>query len=57
MAPYRKDQLEKFAWSWAETCDPTQITIENVHAAYRILLPRCKIGQCRYVDFVDLFLI
>ncbi|XP_065220051.1 ubiquitin carboxyl-terminal hydrolase 48-like isoform X2 [Planococcus citri] len=47
MAPTRKEQFEKNAWSWVENCHPSQVSDEHVQTAYRINLSRCKIGACR----------
>ncbi|KAK3916045.1 Ubiquitin carboxyl-terminal hydrolase 48 [Frankliniella fusca] len=47
MGPMRKDVLDKAAWSWVESTDPSCVTDEHVLKAYRIQLPECKPGTCR----------
>lgn len=46
MAP--RLQLEKAAWRWVETVKPEDITQEHINLAYRINLPACKRGTCRW---------
>nr|XP_006811923.1 PREDICTED: ubiquitin carboxyl-terminal hydrolase 48-like [Saccoglossus kowalevskii] len=45
MAP--KQQLDKAAWKWAETTDPTKVTQDHIETAYRVKLKPCKLGTCR----------
>ncbi|KAL1139921.1 hypothetical protein AAG570_006898 [Ranatra chinensis] len=47
MPPVRKLQLDKAAWAWSDNVDPDQITDDNIRTAYRINLPKCKVGMCR----------
>lgn len=46
MAP--RLQLEKAAWRWVETVKPEDIRQEHIDLAYRVNLPACKRGTCRY---------
>lgn len=46
MAP--RLQLEKAAWRWVETVKPEDISPEHIDLAYRVNLPACKRGTCRY---------
>lgn len=46
MAP--RLQLEKAAWRWVDTVKPEDITQEHIELAYRIAVPACKRGTCRY---------
>lgn len=46
MAP--RLQLEKAAWRWVETVKPEEISQEHIELAYRVHLPACKRGTCRY---------
>lgn len=50
MAPSRKEQYEKNAWSWVENCSPLEVTDEHIRTAYRVNFSRCKVGACRYVS-------
>lgn len=43
----RKDVLDKAAWSWVESTDPSCVTDEHVLKAYRIQLTECRPGTCR----------
>lgn len=46
MAP--RLQLEKAAWRWVETVKPEEISQEHIELAYRVNVPACKRGTCRY---------
>lgn len=46
MAP--RLQLEKAAWRWVESVKPEEIRQEHIELAYRVNLPACKRGTCRY---------
>lgn len=48
MAP--KQQLEKNAWSWADTTRPHEVTQEHIETAYRVNVKPCPLRSCRYVD-------
>lgn len=50
MPAYRKEQLDKAAWAWADGTDPKLITDENIFTAYRVKLPKCKPATCRLVS-------
>ncbi|XP_072571838.1 ubiquitin carboxyl-terminal hydrolase 48 isoform X3 [Paramormyrops kingsleyae] len=45
MAP--RIQLERAAWSWADTVKPEDVTEEHIEKAYRIRVPACKRVVCR----------
>ena len=47
MAP--RLQLEKAAWRWVETVKPEDIGREHVELSYRVNVPACRRGTCRYV--------
>lgn len=47
MPTFRKEQLDKAAWAWADGTDPKLITDENIFTAYRVKLPKCKPATCR----------
>lgn len=47
MPTFRKEQLDKAAWAWADGTDPKLITDENIFTAYRVKLPKCKPASCR----------
>lgn len=51
MAP--RLQLEKAAWRWVETVKPEEIRQEHINLAYRINLPACKRGTCRYNIYIS----
>ncbi|KAK3608096.1 hypothetical protein CHS0354_004752 [Potamilus streckersoni] len=42
-----KQQLDKSAWSWAETTDPSAITVQHIKTAYHLDLKPCKLGICK----------
>ncbi|KAF0035487.1 hypothetical protein F2P81_013245 [Scophthalmus maximus] len=46
MAP--RIQLEKAAWRWVESVKPEEIGQQHIELAYRVNLPACKRGACRY---------
>lgn len=46
MAP--RLQLEKAAWRWVESVKPEDIQQEHIDLAYRVHLPACVRGTCRY---------
>lgn len=46
MAP--RLQLEKAAWRWVESVKPEDIKQEHIDLAYRVNLPACIRGTCRY---------
>lgn len=47
MGPMRKDVLDKQAWAWVDSTEPSSVTSEHVLKAYRIHLPECRPGSCR----------
>ena len=47
MGPMRKDVLDKAAWAWVDSTEPSAVTLDNVVKAYRIQLPECQPGTCR----------
>lgn len=49
MPTFRKEQLDKAAWAWADGTDPKLITDEHIFTAYRVKLPKCKPATCRLV--------
>lgn len=56
MAP--RLQLEKVAWRWVETVRPEEIGQEHVELAYRVNLPACMMGACRYKNkFLNVILL
>ncbi len=43
----KNDQAAREAWQWVEDTDPSDISVENIHSAYRINVPLCKAGKCK----------
>jgi len=40
--------LDKKAWEWALKRSLDKISEEDINTAYRVSLPSCKPGNCRY---------
>lgn len=55
MARRRKVELDRAAWAWCEEIDPDHVTDENIAAAYRLNVPKCGFGNCRFVFLFLLF--
>jgi hypothetical protein len=49
MKTVRKEDMDKAAWSWADTTEPKDVTKEHVELSYRIKLGVCGPNSCRYV--------
>jgi hypothetical protein len=49
MKTVRKEDMDKAAWSWADTTEPKDVTKEHLELSYRIKLGVCGPNSCRYV--------
>ncbi|GFG35467.1 hypothetical protein Cfor_09123, partial [Coptotermes formosanus] len=47
MKTVRKEDMDKAAWSWADTTEPKDVTKEHVELSYRIKLGVCGPNSCR----------
>lgn len=49
MKTLRKEDMDKAAWSWADTTEPKDVTKEHLKLSYRIKIAVCGPNSCRYV--------
>jgi hypothetical protein len=54
MKTVRKEDMDKAAWSWADTTEPKDVTKEHLELSYRIKLNVCGPNSCRYVYVMEL---
>jgi hypothetical protein len=54
MKTLRKEDMDKAAWSWADTTEPKDITKEHLKLSYRIKIGVCGPNSCRYVYIMAL---
>lgn len=54
---YKMDQASKEAWQWIENTDVGAITSDHIQTSYRLKIPICKPGKCKYVYSVFLIYI
>jgi len=54
MKTLRKEDMDKAAWSWAETTEPKDVTKEHLVLSYRIKIGACGPNSCRYVYIMAL---
>jgi len=54
MKTLRKEDMDKAAWSWAETTEPKDVTKEHLDLSYRIKIGVCGPNSCRYVYIMAL---
>jgi hypothetical protein len=48
MKTLRKEDMDKAAWSWADTTEPKDVTKEHLDLSYRIKISVCGPNSCRY---------
>ena len=54
MKTLRKEDMDKAAWSWADTTEPRDVTKEHLKLSYRIKIGVCGPNSCRYVYIMAL---